>query len=87
MMMIQMAADSIPARPNERAQFLLKVLIQRFISDGQPVGSTARLPALIFPEHQFHVFEGRRRFVRCAADEAECQETDHGMGHAGARPG
>jgi heat-inducible transcriptional repressor len=34
-----MAADLTPAIPNERARFLLKVLIQRFIRDGQPVGS------------------------------------------------
>ena len=34
-----MNADSVPALPDERAQFLLKVLIQRFISDGLPVGS------------------------------------------------
>jgi heat-inducible transcriptional repressor len=34
-----MTADSTPALPNERAQYLLKVLIQRFIADGQPVGS------------------------------------------------
>ena len=34
-----MTADSTPAIPNERAQYLLKVLIQRFIADGQPVGS------------------------------------------------
>jgi len=34
-----MAADSTPAIPNERAQFLLRLLIQRFIRDGQPVGS------------------------------------------------
>lgn len=29
----------MPQRPNERAQQLLKVLIQRFIRDGQPIGS------------------------------------------------
>jgi heat-inducible transcriptional repressor len=34
-----MSADKIPAMPNERAQYLLSVLIQRFIRDGQPVGS------------------------------------------------
>lgn len=34
-----MSSDSIPELPNERAQQLLKVLIQRFIRDGQPVGS------------------------------------------------
>ena len=34
-----MAADSTLEIPNERAQFLLRVLIQRFIDDGQPVGS------------------------------------------------
>jgi heat-inducible transcriptional repressor len=34
-----MSADSIPSQPNERAQYLLSVLIQRFIRDGQPVGS------------------------------------------------
>jgi len=34
-----MPADSTPAVPNERAQHLLRVLIQRFIADGQPVGS------------------------------------------------
>ena len=34
-----MSADSTPSIPNERAQYLLKVLIQRFIRDGQPVGS------------------------------------------------
>ncbi|HZW60122.1 MAG TPA: heat-inducible transcriptional repressor HrcA [Woeseiaceae bacterium] len=34
-----MATDAISNVPNERAQFLLKVLIQRFIRDGQPVGS------------------------------------------------
>jgi heat-inducible transcriptional repressor len=34
-----MSADSTPAMPNERAQYLLSVLIQRFIRDGQPVGS------------------------------------------------
>jgi heat-inducible transcriptional repressor len=34
-----MSADSTPTKPNERAQYLLSVLIQRFIRDGQPVGS------------------------------------------------
>ncbi len=34
-----MAAEPITQLPNERAQYLLKVLIQRFIRDGQPVGS------------------------------------------------
>ena len=34
-----MTTEAIPAIPNERAQFLLKALIQRFIRDGQPVGS------------------------------------------------
>ena len=34
-----MSADTIPTMPNERAQYLLSVLIQRFIRDGQPVGS------------------------------------------------
>lgn len=34
-----MATEAITAIPNERAQFLLKALIQRFIRDGQPVGS------------------------------------------------
>jgi heat-inducible transcriptional repressor len=34
-----MASDPISPLPNERAQYLLKVLIQRFIRDGQPVGS------------------------------------------------
>lgn len=34
-----MSADSTPSAPNERAQYLLSVLIQRFIRDGQPVGS------------------------------------------------
>jgi heat-inducible transcriptional repressor len=34
-----MTADTISPLPNERAQYLLKVLIQRFIRDGQPVGS------------------------------------------------
>ncbi len=35
----QMAADAISKAPNERAQHLLRVLIQRYIRDGQPVGS------------------------------------------------
>jgi len=34
-----MSAETTPKLPNERAQQLLKVLIQRFIRDGQPVGS------------------------------------------------
>ncbi|HWM30023.1 MAG TPA: heat-inducible transcriptional repressor HrcA [Woeseiaceae bacterium] len=34
-----MTSDAISPVPNERAQYLLKVLIQRFIRDGQPVGS------------------------------------------------
>ena len=34
-----MAAEAISSAPNERAQYLLRVLIQRFIRDGQPVGS------------------------------------------------
>ena len=34
-----MTSEAITRLPNERAQFLLKVLIERFIRDGQPVGS------------------------------------------------
>jgi len=34
-----MAPETISSAPNERAQYLLRVLIQRFIRDGQPVGS------------------------------------------------
>jgi len=34
-----MTTEAITSVPNERAQFLLKALIQRFIRDGQPVGS------------------------------------------------
>ena len=34
-----MSADAISPQPNERAQHLLRVLIQRYIKDGQPVGS------------------------------------------------
>ena len=34
-----MPAEAISPAPNERAQYLLRVLIQRFIRDGQPVGS------------------------------------------------
>ena len=34
-----MSPEVISQIPNERAQYLLKVLIQRFIRDGQPVGS------------------------------------------------
>ena len=34
-----MAADAISPQPNDRAQHLLRVLIQRYIREGQPVGS------------------------------------------------
>ena len=34
-----MTTEAITSVPNERAQYLLKALIQRFIRDGQPVGS------------------------------------------------
>ena len=34
-----MPTETMPQLPNERAQQLLRVLIQRFIEDGQPVGS------------------------------------------------
>jgi heat-inducible transcriptional repressor len=34
-----MSSDAIKTLPNERAQYLLKVLIQRHIRDGHPVGS------------------------------------------------
>jgi heat-inducible transcriptional repressor len=34
-----MSPETISQIPNERAQYLLKVLIQKFIRDGQPVGS------------------------------------------------
>jgi len=34
-----MSADSLSSLPSERAQYLLKVLIQRHIRDGMPVGS------------------------------------------------
>ncbi|NOX67589.1 MAG: heat-inducible transcription repressor HrcA [Gammaproteobacteria bacterium] len=34
-----MSADAVTTLPNERAQYLLKVLIQRHIRDGMPVGS------------------------------------------------
>jgi len=34
-----MPADSKPAPPNDRAQYLLRVLIQRYIREGVPVGS------------------------------------------------
>jgi len=34
-----MSAEASPAIPNDRAQHLLRVLIQRFIRDGHPVGS------------------------------------------------
>jgi heat-inducible transcriptional repressor len=33
------SADSNDARLNERAQFLFKALVERYIRDGQPVGS------------------------------------------------
>ena len=36
---LRMTAEAISPAPNERAQYLLRVLIQRFIRDGQPVGS------------------------------------------------
>jgi heat-inducible transcriptional repressor len=34
-----MTSEAISPLPSERAQYLLKILIQRFIRDGQPVGS------------------------------------------------
>ena len=34
-----MSTEATPSLPNDRAQHLLRVLIQRFIRDGQPVGS------------------------------------------------
>ncbi|MDX1481728.1 MAG: heat-inducible transcriptional repressor HrcA [Woeseiaceae bacterium] len=34
-----MPAEPIPAAPNDRAQYLLRVLIQRYIREGVPVGS------------------------------------------------
>jgi heat-inducible transcriptional repressor len=34
-----MISETISSTPNERAQYLLRVLIQRFIRDGDPVGS------------------------------------------------
>ena len=34
-----MSTEATPSIPNDRAQHLLRVLIQRFIRDGQPVGS------------------------------------------------
>jgi heat-inducible transcriptional repressor len=34
-----MTAEAITPQPNERARHLLRILIQRFIRDGQPVGS------------------------------------------------
>ncbi len=34
-----MTAETVTPQPNERAQHLLRVLIQRYIRDGQPVGS------------------------------------------------
>ena len=37
--MARMSTETTPQLPNERAQQLLKVLIQRFIRDGQPIGS------------------------------------------------
>lgn len=36
---VQMMTEAVSTLPNERAQYLLKVLIRRFIRDGQPVGS------------------------------------------------
>ncbi len=40
-----MTKEAVTSIPNERAQFLLKALIQRFIRDGQPVGSRTLLRA------------------------------------------
>jgi heat-inducible transcriptional repressor len=34
-----MSANTLPELPNERAQRLLKILVQRYIKEGQPVGS------------------------------------------------
>jgi DNA-binding transcriptional ArsR family regulator len=34
-----MSAEAITTQPSDRAQHLLRVLIQRYIRDGQPVGS------------------------------------------------
>lgn len=34
-----MSAEALSSQPNERARHLLRILIQRFIRDGQPVGS------------------------------------------------
>jgi len=34
-----MSAEAITTPPNDRAQHLLRVLIQRYIRDGLPVGS------------------------------------------------
>ena len=34
-----MVSEAISSTPNERAQYLLRVLIQRFIRDGDPIGS------------------------------------------------
>lgn len=34
-----MSAESVTPQPNDRAQHLLRILIQRYIADGQPVGS------------------------------------------------
>lgn len=36
---LRMTAEAISPAPNDRARYLLRVLIQRFIRDGQPVGS------------------------------------------------
>ncbi|NIW23292.1 MAG: heat-inducible transcriptional repressor HrcA, partial [Gammaproteobacteria bacterium] len=33
------SGPNLPELPNERAQHLLKVLVQRYIKEGQPVGS------------------------------------------------
>ncbi len=45
-----MSAEAINPRPNDRAQHLLRILIQRYIRDGQPVGSRtlSKDPALDF---------------------------------------
>lgn len=45
-----MSAEAISPRPNDRAQHLLRILIQRYIRDGQPVGSRtlSKDPALDF---------------------------------------
>jgi len=34
-----MSANNLPELPNERAQHLLRILVQRYIKEGQPVGS------------------------------------------------